>query len=125
MTALGNAFTVPRPFAVEGKLLEVETRHAAREALDLRVPQLPGTPRISSDRVFEAAGATNGAGVQQAIDAAAAFALDRPGSRPVVHLPRGECPVTGTLTLPAGCSNRRSESVARQSAASRAAGPVR
>jgi hypothetical protein len=102
VSAVGNTFTVPCPFAVRGKLLELDTRIVERNSLNPSVPVLPGVPPQSTERVFEVAKGSDGAAIQQAVDAAVAFARAHEGARPVVHLPQGVYPVTNTLTIPAG-----------------------
>ena len=62
---------------------------------------MPGVlPRVES-KVFEVAAGAAGDAIQAAVDQAVAFAKANAGSRPVVHLPQGNYPVSRTIEVPA------------------------
>lgn len=52
-------------------------------------------------QIFEVAPGADAVAVQQAIDAAVAYAAAHPGARPVVHLPWGQYKIDRTLVVPA------------------------
>ncbi len=98
--SLGNTFTASNavPTGFDGpagiRLDDVVTS----QKIPLTLPKLPGALPHLQRQVFELPGPTNAAGIQAAIDQAAALA----GSRPVVHLPSGEYLINKTITIPAG-----------------------
>jgi hypothetical protein len=69
------------------------------EKLPVTLPKLPGTLPNLKRPVIDLAGPTNSAGLQAAINKAAALS----GQRPVVHLPAGIYAINQTVTIPAGC----------------------
>jgi hypothetical protein len=101
LTALGNTFTVAYPFEVRGKFWEADTRVIDAKRLKFAEPVLPGVLPRRTERVFEVTAGGDGAAIQAAIDAAAQFAAQQKGRRPIVHLPMGTYAIANTLTMPA------------------------
>src|SRR5262249_2075052 len=69
------------------------------KTLDVKPPELPGTPPQRQRKVFDVPAGADATAIQEALDEAAKLA----GHRPVVHLPMGTYKVARTLTVPAGC----------------------
>jgi hypothetical protein len=98
--SLGNTFTVSNaiPSGFYGpagiRLDDVVTQ----QKIPVLLPMLPGALPNLHRAIFDLPGPTNAAGIQAAINQAAALT----GSRPVVHLPAGNYSIQHTLTIPAG-----------------------
>jgi hypothetical protein len=95
--AVGNTFTVDKPFEVNGRLHELDTRTAARATLPDEMPELPGTPPRRERKIFEVPARSGAAGIQSCLTQAAALS----GQRPVVHLPASVYAVDRPLVIPA------------------------
>jgi hypothetical protein len=99
--SVGNTFTVSNaiPTGFDGpggiRLDDVVTS----QAIPVTLPKLPGPLPHRQRHIIDIPGPTNAAGIQAAIDRAAAWT----GTRPVVHLPAGSYPVDHTLEIPSGC----------------------
>lgn len=106
LVAIGNAFTVPQPLAVRGRLTAIGTRTLPIQSPRPAVPDLPPAPRWSTGKVFSVPANATGADVQKAIDEAAAFAANSAGAAPIVHLPHGIHNVTQTIVIPANAPIR-------------------
>jgi hypothetical protein len=99
LLAVGNTFTVPKPFDVNGRLRELDTRTVGRATILDDVPELPPCPPRRERKVFEVPSRAGAAGIQSSLDAAARLA----GQRPVVHLAPGVYAIDRPLVIPAGC----------------------
>jgi hypothetical protein len=98
--SMGNTFTVSNaiPSGFNGptgiRLNDIITN----QRVPVVLPKLPGAlPRLPR-QVIDLAGPTNAAGIQAAINQAAASG----STRPVVHLPAGDYTVEQTLNIPTG-----------------------
>jgi hypothetical protein len=96
--AVGNTFTVPKPFDVQGRLRELDTHTAVRTALPDDLPLLPESPARRERKIFEVAARSGAAGIQSALNAAGGLA----GQRPVVHLGAGNYMIDRPLVIPPG-----------------------
>jgi hypothetical protein len=96
VVSIGNTFTVARPIANNGRLVNIGDRVAAA-AIDAAEPVLPGTLPNLNRSIFEVPPGADASRIQQAIDSAAV----KNGSRPVVHIPDGKYAISQTLTMPA------------------------
>jgi len=97
MASIGNTFTVKDPIEVKGRLTTQDEKIVTRARIPTELPELPGTAPNRHRQVFEIPVGANAAAIQQAIDAAAKLA----GQRPVIHLPPGEYAIANTLVIPA------------------------
>jgi len=97
VTSLGNTFTIPNPLNSNGRLTSIEDRVVPREKVNPVEPKLPGALPHLQREVFEV---PPGAGAE-AIQAAIMAAVQRQGTRPVVHIPFGNYSVSQTLVIPA------------------------
>ncbi len=97
MVSLGNTFTVDNPFDVKGHLTTQDEKTVSCESLKTELPTLPGTVPNLHRQVFEIPVGAGGEAIQQAIDAAAKLA----GQRPVIHFPKGDYAIAETLVIPA------------------------
>lgn len=95
--AVGNTFTVAKPFDVQGRLHELDTKTVARTAIPDEVPDLPATPPRRERKVFEVSPRAGSAGIQAALEAAAKLS----GQRPVVHLAAGVYGIDRPVVVPA------------------------
>jgi hypothetical protein len=95
--AVGNTFTVAKPFDVQGRLHELDTKTVARSAIAGDVPELPATPARRERKVFEVSPRSGSAGIQSALEAAAKLS----GQRPVVHLAAGVYAIDRPVSVPA------------------------
>ena len=104
VSAIGNVFTVAKPFQVKGQLVELDTLTAAREELlaQAKAPALPGVLPRRERAIFAVAAGADDAAIQQAIDEASKLAAARPDAWPVVHLPQGRFELRKTVVVPAG-----------------------
>jgi hypothetical protein len=98
--SLGNTFTVSNaiPTGFDGPAGIRLDNVVTSQQIPLTLPKLPGALPHLQRQIFDLPGPTNAAGIQAAIDRAAASA----GSRPVVHLPSGDYLISDTITIPAG-----------------------
>jgi hypothetical protein len=96
--AVGNTFTVPAPFDVQGRLHELDTKTVARNAIDGSIPELPDTPPRRERKVFEVSARSGAVGVQGALNEAGRLV----GQRPVVHLSPGMYAIDRPLFIPTG-----------------------
>lgn len=101
VTAIGNQATVEPVLEVKGALTEHGSGLVDVERLDAGSLPLPVPLPVSEAKVFEVPAAATQADLQQAIDAAATWARENDGQRPVVHLPPEGIELTETLILPA------------------------
>jgi len=97
--SVGNTYTVADPVKVRGRLLTLDDRVVAPQAVQTAAPELPGTPPNRQRKVIEVPAGADAAGIQAAVDQAAKLK----GQRPVVHLPAGSYAIDRTLVIPAGC----------------------
>jgi hypothetical protein len=96
---LGNRYTVENAVLEDGHCLRFDEEVVDPKTIDVKPPELPGTPPNRKRKVFEVAAGADATAVQEALDEA----VKLHGQRPVVHLPRGTYPIARTLTVPAGC----------------------
>ncbi|HOS43017.1 MAG TPA: glycosyl hydrolase family 28-related protein, partial [Armatimonadota bacterium] len=89
-----------QPIAVNGQALAHDNVVLAAK-VDARVPAFIGVLPNRAQRVFAVEPGADAAAIQQAIDAAAAYAHAHPGARPVVHFPWGQYNIAATLVVPA------------------------
>ncbi|MFM7291770.1 MAG: glycosyl hydrolase family 28-related protein [Planctomycetia bacterium] len=96
--AVGNTFTVAKPFVARGQFLELETKTVAAAAIGR--PDLPGAITLPSlnRTVLEVPRGANAATLQELVDKAGQFQ----GKRPVIHFPSGVYSLDKTITVPAG-----------------------
>jgi hypothetical protein len=100
MLAIGNTFTVDKPFDVQGRFIELDTKTVARDTIATPAPKLPATPQPAGRKVFEIPAGAKAPEIQKAIDEAAKLK----GQRPVVHVQAGSYPLgEAGLTIPADC----------------------
>jgi hypothetical protein len=98
--SVGNTFTVSNaiPTGFYGpagiRLDDVVTL----QKIPISLPKLPGALPNLRRQVFDLGGPTNAAGIQAAINQAAASGA----TRPIVHLPAGDYSVAQTIQIPAG-----------------------
>ena len=102
LVSVGNTFTVAAPISVSTQAANARSwaqddQVVPYASIDGTIPTLPATPVSMNRTVFEIAPGANSAGIQQAIDQAAALS----GQRPVVHLPKGSYSIGTTLSVPA------------------------
>src|SRR5262249_27162904 len=69
------------------------------KSIDVKPPELPGTPPNRKRKVFEVPANAGAAAIQKVLDEAARLT----GQRPVVHLPMGMYKIEPNLIVPAGC----------------------
>lgn len=95
--AVGNTFTVLKPFTARGRFLELETKIAV--AKTITPPALPGavTPQSKQRPVIELPASATAVELQAAIQKANALK----GKRPIIHLPAGGYALEQTVTIPA------------------------
>jgi pectate lyase-like protein len=98
VASVGNTFTLPNAVSSNGRLIAVDDRVAAASTINPDPPALPPVPVDLHRPVFEVESGADGAAIQRAIDRAA----ERPGTRPIVHVPFGVHTVSRTLTIPPG-----------------------
>jgi hypothetical protein len=98
MVALGNTFTVTKPFDVQGRLSTQDEKTVSRASIKTVLPTLPGTAPNLQGKVFEIPAGSTAEVIQQAVAGAAKLA----GQRPVLHFPEGEYPIARTIDIPAG-----------------------
>jgi hypothetical protein len=99
--SVGNVFTVTNaiPSGFDGPAgIRLDDIVACRK-LPALLPLLPGPLPRRTRPVIDITSPTNAAGLQAAINLAAALC----GQRPVVHLPPTFCLIDQTVTIPAGC----------------------
>ncbi len=97
VVAIGNTYTVPSPYSVQGTLINEKDSIVARSSLNPAAPVMPSTPLSYSRKVFDVASGADAAAIQTAINQAAALN----GQRPVIHLQPGSYSIAQTLTVPA------------------------
>jgi hypothetical protein len=98
LLSAGNTFTVQRPTAVAGRSIIMEDHVVSRDSLGLPPPMVPRFLPNRHRPVIEVPEGASTLVIQQAIDAASRMR----GSRPVVHLPKGNFEVDHTLVIPPG-----------------------
>ena len=99
LIVIGNRWTSAKPIEVRGRLTELDNTTVAAGAIPDAKP-VPVPFAVHADRpVIEVEAGADAAGIQAAIDQAAALK----GARPVVHLPKGNSSIKQTLVIPAGC----------------------
>ena len=96
--AVGNIFTVPNPIVCEGRTHVLDNRIVSQSDISGEPPALPGVAIRKAQPLFEVSAGAPSEAIQAAISQADALR----GQRPIVHLPRGDYPLTNTLTIPAG-----------------------
>ena len=97
VASVGNTFTVARPIANNGRLMNIGDRVVARSAISAAEPALPATLPNLKRSIFEVPSGADANRIQQAINAAAL----QNSRRPVVHIPDGSYSISRTLTIPA------------------------
>ena len=96
--AIGNTFTEKNPIGVNNRLTEIDSVIVEKDALDLVIPDPPGTPPNFHRPVIEVPADANASAIQQAISAAI---TKYKGQRPIVHLQAGAYEVASTIIIPA------------------------
>src|SRR6185503_10830849 len=83
------------------RVRNIDSHIIGRATLSDPVIELPPTPPNKRRKIFEVdpAGSDDAAAIQAQIDAAA---MEAAGSRPVVHLPKGDYQLARTVVVPAG-----------------------
>jgi hypothetical protein len=96
---IGNRYTVEKAVIEKGHHIRIDEKVVDTKSIDVKPPELPGTPPDRKRKVFEVTAGAGAAAIQKALDEAAKLK----GQRPVVHLPVGTYKVERTLTVSAGC----------------------
>ena len=97
VVAVGNTYTVPTPYSVQGSLINLDDKVVARASVNPTAPVMPSAPLSYGRKVFDVAAGADAGTIQAAINQAAALN----GQRPVVHLQPGSYSVAQTLAIPA------------------------
>jgi hypothetical protein len=97
--SLGNKFTVPSPYQLDGRSVILDDQIVIRSAIADTLPELPGTLPNRNRYIIEVRSGATASEIQQAINSANQLH----GQRPVVHLPSGTYNLDQTLVIPAGC----------------------
>ena len=98
-TLVGNTYSKADAVEERGRFRRIAERVVAAQDIPEAVPELPPTPARRERKVFDLPAGAGGQAIQEAIDAAAKLA----GQRPVVHLPMGRYRIEKTLVVPRGC----------------------
>jgi hypothetical protein len=98
LLAIGNTFTVPKPFAMNGRLREIDTKIVKRADIADNPPILPSCPPRRERTVYELNTRAGAGGIQSALNAAAKLT----GQRPVIHLAPGTYLIDRSLIIPPG-----------------------
>ena len=96
---IGNRYTIQKAVQRNGHHLEIDEQVVDAKSIDVKPPELPGTPPNRKRKILEVTAGANAAVIQKVLDEAA----KHKGERPVVHLPMGTYKIERTLLLPAGC----------------------
>jgi pectate lyase-like protein len=96
VASVGNTFTVPSPFDINGRHIAVDDRMVPRDEISMAEPSLPATPLNHHREIFEVPRGADAAVIQALVDRAANDA----GSRRVVHVPFGEYAIDRTIVVP-------------------------
>src|SRR5262249_32612533 len=97
VTSVGNIFTVANPVRSNGRLMTVDDRVVARNAINPVEPALQGRLPNLHRQVFEVAPGSDAYAIQNILIVAAR----QNGNRPIVHFQHGTYSIAETLTLPA------------------------
>jgi len=98
-TLVGNVYSRENAVEERGRFRRLEEKVVPAERLPDSLPLLPPTPPRRVRKVFDLSANATTTDIQNAIDAAAKLA----GQRPVVHLPMGEFKIDRTVVIPSGC----------------------
>jgi hypothetical protein len=96
---IGNRYTIAKALRKNGHHLQIDEKVVDARSIDVKPPELPGTPPNRKRKIVEVPAGVGAAAIQKALDEAA----KHKGERPVVHLPMGRYKIERTLTVPAGC----------------------
>ncbi|HEX7794230.1 MAG TPA: glycosyl hydrolase family 28-related protein [Vicinamibacterales bacterium] len=95
VVSVGNTFTVPNSFDVNGRHVTVDDRVVARDDISVREPVLPATLENRHREIFEVPRGANAAAIQALVDRAV-----KTGNRAIVHVPFGEFNIDRTIVIP-------------------------
>ena len=97
-TLVGNIYTKADAVEEHGRFRRIGEKIVEPKDVADALPVLPPTPPRRQRKIFEVAAGAGGPAIQEAIDAAAKLA----GQRPIVHLPMGQYRIAKSLVIPAG-----------------------
>jgi pectate lyase-like protein len=96
VATVGNTFTVPKPFDVNGRHVSIDDRTVRRDEIDVPEPVLPATLQNHRREIIEVPRGADAAAIQTLVNRA----VGNNGSRPVLHLPFGEYAIDRTIVIP-------------------------
>jgi len=96
VTTIGNTFTVPQPFDVNGRHVSIDDRTVARSDVDTPEPSLAAALPNHKRAITEVPRTANAAAIQELVNAAAR----ENGNRPILHFPFGEYAIDRTIVVP-------------------------
>jgi pectate lyase-like protein len=96
VVSIGNTFTVPNPFDVNGRHVGIDDRVVPRDAISAREPVLPAVLENRHREIFEVPPGATATVIQAIVDRAVKI-----GRRAVVHVPAGEYAIDRTIVIPA------------------------
>jgi len=96
LASIGNSFTVPNPFDVNGRHITLDDRSISRDQIEAAEPRRPETPATRRRDILEVPRDADAAVIQALVDSAAKHI----GQRTIVHVPFGEYAINRTIVVP-------------------------